>query len=297
MEEKKKNPKQCQSHLVTVHELVKGGYEALQNCNKANPNIEAEILALHILGYTKLERILNANRLVSEEEEDQYNKYISKRCSGIPLQYITKEQDFMGLSFYVDEHVLIPRQDTETLVETLLEKAKVKSFKRMIEIGVGSGCISISLAKFLPHVQITGIDISPGALEIAEKNAKANQVEDQIQWIQSNLFDHYRGGPVDLIVSNPPYITSKDYNELEAEVKDHEPMLALEAGQDGLGFYREITKQAKKHLVRGGILAYEIGYNQSAEVSSILEENDFLQIQEIKDLAGKDRIVLGILND
>ena len=296
MEANKKNPKQCQRHLVTVHELVKGGYKALKACNKDNPSIEAEILALHVLAYTKLERILYANRQVSKEEEESYNKCIAKRCSGIPLQYITNDQEFMGLSFYVDQNVLIPRQDTETLVETLLDQAKVRSFKKIIEIGVGSGCISISLAKFLPQAQITGIDISPEALQIARKNAKANQVEDQIQWVQSNLFDKYTGEVVDLIVSNPPYITSKDYSELETEVKDYEPMLALEAGQDGLGFYREITKEAKKHLIKGGTLAYEIGYNQSLDVRKIMEENGFVQIKEIKDLAGKDRIVLGQLD-
>ncbi len=296
MDQQGKSPKQ--GPLLTVHQLVKEGYTYLKDCHKQNASIDAELLALHTLGYTKLERILNSNLQVTEQDQKTYKEYILKRCSGIPLQYITNEQEFMGLSFYVDENVLIPRQDTETLVEVLIEKSKKKPFKRIVEVGVGSGCISISLAKFLPHTQITGIDISMKALEIAKKNAKKNQVDNRIQWLYSNLLSDYQSDQqVDLIVSNPPYITSKDCTELESDVKDHEPILALDGGEDGLNFYRKITKQAKRILVQGGMLAYEIGYNQSKDVRNIMVENGFLHIEEIKDLAYKDRIVLGILDD
>lgn len=286
------------SQFLTVHQLVKEGCKTLTDCKKENAAIDSQLLALHVLGYTKLELILNANLQVSKKNQETYEKYISKRCSGIPLQYITNEQDFMGLSFYVDENVLIPRQDTETLVETLLERGKQNAFKKIVEIGVGSGCISISLAKFLPKVEIIGIDISTKALKIAEKNAKANGVQDRIQWVCGDMLKTYKSQEkVDLIVSNPPYISSKDCTELEVDVKDHEPMLALDGGEDGLGFYRDITKQAKNYLVKGGMLAYEIGYNQSKDVRKIMEENGFVQIEEIKDLAYKDRIVIGIWDD
>lgn len=295
MDQKKKSP--AKTKLVIVHELIKEGHERLLSCNKPNPEIEAELLALYVLGYTKLERILNANAQVSKKDEIRYRALISKRCSGVPLQYITKEQEFMGLPFYVNSNVLIPRQDTETLVELLLNKAKQKPFKKIIEIGVGSGCISISLAKFLPDAQITGIDISTKALEIAKKNAKSNQVESRTQWIYGDLLKDYKGGQVDLIVSNPPYIRSKDCTMLDENVKDYEPMLALDGGADGLDFYRRITKQSKIHLANGGMLAYEIGYDQSQEVRDIMEMNGFVQIEQIKDLAGRDRVVLGILND
>lgn len=296
MEWTKKN--QNQNQLLTLHQLIKAGQKELELCAKANPSIDAELIALHILGYTKLELILNSKLPVSKEDAQTYKDYISKRCSGIPLQYITNEQEFMGLSFYVDENVLIPRQDTETLIETLIEKSNHKPFKHIVEVGVGSGCISISLAKFLPEVQITGIDISLKALEVAKKNAKNNQVENRIKWICGDILNGYQPDQkLDLIVSNPPYITSKDCSELDKDVKDHEPMLALDGGADGLIFYREITKQAKDILVQGGMLAYEIGYNQSKDVRSIMEEHGFVQIEEIKDLACHDRIVLGILDD
>ena len=291
MKVREKNP-------LTLHQLIHNGKETLAAHHKADAHIDAELLALYVLGCTKLDRILNANKQVEDEDIIRYNGYIEKRCQGVPLQYITNEQEFMGLSFYVDSDVLIPRQDTETLVEVLIEKAREKPFNHIIEIGVGSGCISISLAKYLDGVRITGIDISKKALAIAGKNAKANHVEDRIEWIHSNLLMDYTGQKkIDLIVSNPPYITTDDYHALDLDVKGHEPMLALEGGIDGLDFYRKITTQSKEYLTQGGMLAYEIGYNQGDAVAELLKENGFTQIEIIKDLAHKDRIVLGRLEE
>lgn len=287
---------QNKHNLLTLHQLILKGKETLGAYAKPDAHIDAELLALHVLGYTKLERILNANIQVESQHIKRYNEYIKKRCEGIPLQYIIGEQEFMGLLFYVDPNVLIPRQDTETLVEVLLERSKTTPFKHIIEIGVGSGCISISLAKFLEDVEIVGIDISHKALEIATRNAKANGVDQHIQWIHGDLLTNHQGAEkYDLIVSNPPYISTKEYNALQLDVKAHEPMLALEAGSDGLEFYRKITIQSKEHLAPGGMLAYEIGYNQGKAVADLLKENRFTQIEIIKDLAHKDRIVLGRL--
>lgn len=289
MRRKKNNP-------LTLHQLIHSGKETLIAHHKADAHIDAELLALYVLGYTKLERILNANKQVEEEDIIRYKGYIDKRSQGIPLQYITNEQEFMGLSFYVDPSVLIPRQDTETLVETLIERYKQTPFNQIIEIGVGSGCISISLAKFLGDVRITGIDISKEALVIAEKNAKTNQVQERIKWVHGDILTGYTGGRnVDLIVSNPPYISTHEYNALDPDVKEREPMLALEGGADGLDFYRKITSQSKEYLTQGGMLAYEIGYNQGESVVALLEESGFTQIEIIKDLAHKDRVVLGRL--
>lgn len=280
--------------LVTVHEMIEEGSKRLEGCKKANFQVEAELLALYVLGYTKLERILKANKKVAREDEDIYWEYISKRCLGIPLQYITEEQEFMGLPFYVDSNVLIPRQDTETLIETIIDKSKETPFKNIIEIGTGSGCISISLAKFLPYSKITAVDISENALKIARKNAKINQVEDRIKWIQGDLLSNYISDKkIDLIVSNPPYIRTQDCMVLDREVREHEPNLALDGGQDGLDFYRKITSQSKEYLKENGILAYEIGHDQSNDVYNILKSNGFTRIRQIKDLAGKDRVVLG----
>lgn len=289
---------QNKHNLLTLHQLILKGKETLGAHAKPDAHIDAELLALHVLGYTKLERILNANIQVESQHIKRYNEYITKRCEGIPLQYIIGDQEFMGLPFYVDPHVLIPRQDTETLVEVLIERSKMTPFKHIIEIGVGSGCISISLAKFLEDVEIVGIDISPKALEIAKRNAEANGVDQHIQWIHGDLLTNYQGPEkYDLIVSNPPYISTKEYNALELDVKEHEPMLALEAGTDGLDFYRRITIQSKEHLAPGGMLAYEIGYNQGEAVADLLKKNRFAQIEIIKDLAHKDRIVLGRLEE
>ena len=296
MEEKRKNLKS--NKQVTLRELIQAGEQRLRFCHKADASIDAKLLASYVLGYSNLELILNSNLEVSQEDEVAYEGYISQRCSGRPLQHITKEQEFMGLTFYVDHHVLIPRQDTETLIEVLVEKSRSKPFKKIIEVGVGSGCISISLAKFIPSAQITGLDISKEALEIAKKNAINNQVDHQIEWVYGDLLKDYKAkDKVDLIVSNPPYITSNDCCGLEADVREYEPMLALDGGEDGLEFYREITKQAREYLVKGGLLAYEIGYNQSEDVRIIMERAGFAEIEQIKDLANKDRIVLGILKD
>ncbi|NLI90270.1 MAG: peptide chain release factor N(5)-glutamine methyltransferase [Epulopiscium sp.] len=280
--------------LVTVHEMIEEGSKRLEECNKANFKIEAELLALNVLGYTKLERILKANNKVAREDEETYWDYISKRCQGIPLQYITREQEFMGFPFYVDSNVLIPRQDTETLIEAIIDKSRETPFRNIIEIGTGSGCISVSLAKFLPYSEITAIDISANALEVARKNAKINQVEDRIKWIQGDLLTNYISDKkIDLIVSNPPYIRTQDCMELDYEVRKHEPNLALDGGRDGLDFYRKITRQSKEHLIENGMLAYEIGHDQSKDVYNIMDRNGFTNIRQIKDLAGRDRVVLG----
>lgn len=286
---KEKNP-------LTVNQLIDYGVKILHSYHKVDAHIDAELLALYVLGYTKLDRILNGNQQVKDQHITQYKRYINQRCQGTPLQYITQEQEFMGLSFYVDHNVLIPRQDTEILVETLIKESRHTPFKNIIEIGVGSGCISISLAKFLPDAYITGIDVSKNALQIAILNAKKNGVQERILWEYGNLLNDYRGGKnIDLIVSNPPYIPTEDCNDLAEEVKKHEPMLALNGGTDGLDFYRAITVQAKNYLNTNGMLAYEIGYNQGQEVVNLLKENGFVKIELIKDLAGKDRVVIGRL--
>ena len=279
---------------LRLHQLIRKGEKILADHYKVDAAIDSELLALHVLGCTRLERILNADLQVKEEDLALYMYYIKKRCQGIPLQYITKEQEFMGLPFYVDPYVLIPRQDTETLVEVIIEKSKQTPFNRIIEIGVGSGCISISLAKYLKGVTITGIDISKNALKIAEKNARINKVEKDIQWVHGNLLKDYKSDQkVDLIVSNPPYIKTEDYHKLDPDIKKHEPIIALEAGQDGLDFYRRITTQARHYLAKGGMLAYEIGYDQGQAVMDLLNKHGFVDLELIKDLAHKDRVVLG----
>ncbi len=287
---------QNKNKQLNLHQLIDKGTRFLMQHGQADAHIDGELLALYAFGYTKLDRILKGKLPVTDDQARLYQSYLEQRSQGIPLQYISNEQEFMGLSFYVDPHVLIPRQDTETLVELLLEKSKTTPFRRIIEIGVGSGCISISLAKFLKKVDIIGIDISQEALAIADKNAKKHEVEDQITWLQGDLLTNYPAKQKsDLIVSNPPYIPKEDIKSLAVEVRKQEPILALEGGLDGLDFYRKITSQATDHLVQGGSLAYEIGYNQGQAVKELMTDNGFTQIEIIQDLTHKDRIVIGQL--
>lgn len=290
------NQDKFQKQNVTVSELIKQGENILQAYEVLDAAIDSKLLARHLLGYDSITLVLSANEIVPEHIKESYMYLIAKRSQGIPLQYITKEQSFMGLDFYVDDRVLIPRQDTETLVETILALYKKYPVHNIVEIGTGSGCISIALAHYLQDIKISAIDISREALDVAKKNAKHNGVIDKITFIESDLMEKYEGAPqsVDLIVSNPPYISLQDCKELMREVRGYEPMIALTDASDGLSFYRNITSKAPYYLKPDGIIAYEIGYDQGSAVSRILEEAGFREIEVIKDLAGKDRVVIGI---
>ncbi|MPN36075.1 Release factor glutamine methyltransferase [bioreactor metagenome] len=200
----------------------------------------------------------------------------------------------MGLDFYVQEGVLIPRPDTEILVEEVIELGKNKGPINILDIGTGSGAITVSLAKYLESAKITSVDISDIALEIGKKNAKSNNVNDRITFIKSDLFTNIDDSMrFDIIVSNPPYIKREVIETLDKQVKDFEPYSALEGGIDGLDFYRAITTQAKKYLNKGGILAYEVGHDQREEVSKLMKSNGYTNIYTRKDLQQIDRVVIG----
>lgn len=292
MNQVKEQIKPCR---VTVNELINKGRNILEAYEKPDAAIDARLLAMYILECSAAKLLLIGNEKVADHVEQSYMYFIAKRVQGIPLQYITKEQPFMGLDFYVDERVLIPRQDTEVLVEELIAYSKEHGFTKGVEVGVGSGCISVSLAHYIKDVHITAIDICEQALEVAKKNILSNQVESQITLLQSDVFEKYEGEEetLDFIVSNPPYITSEECKTLMKEVRGYEPFKALTDGGDGLKFYREITKEGKKWLKPHGLLAYEIGYLQAESVCAILEAEGFENIRVIKDLAQKDRVVFG----
>lgn len=279
---------------ATLYELIMQGEEILKAYHRPDAAIDARLLMRHILGCKDITLVLNKNEVISRHLEESYMYLIAKRTQGIPLQYITKNQEFMALDFYVDERVLIPRQDTETLVETIINLAKVQPIHQVIDIGSGSGCISISLAHYLKDVLITAVDISQEALDVTIKNAAANGVSDKIICIKSNLLNDCPAefNSIDLIVSNPPYISKDECKFLMKEVNDYEPRVALTDGADGLTFYRQISMQAKPYLKESGILAYEIGYNQAEAVTDILMNEGFKNIEVIKDLTGKDRVII-----
>ena len=281
---------------------------------------------------------LHGNEVMPPEKEARFQEWVAARCKRIPLQHLTGEQEFMGLPFMVTPDVLIPRQDTEVLVELALEQLKLllekksvvlfdkgckeechfdaankKEVKPQIDISVqdeksdcimdqtehslkvldmctGSGCIAISLKAFLPQLSVTAADISEKALAVAEKNAEENK--QQITFVKTDLFEHINE-TYDMIISNPPYIASGEIPGLMPEVRDHEPVLALDGKEDGLFFYRKIVENSVEHLVKGGILAFEIGFDQGVAVSDMMKEQGYTEVRVVKDLAGLDRVVIG----
>lgn len=228
------------------------------------------------------------NEEMKEEQEKEYMALLEKRAERIPLQYITGEQDFMGLTFKVNPGVLIPRQDTETLVEEALKA--VTPGMEVLDLCTGSGCIAVSLAKFVPGARVQGVDISPEAVKVSEENARRNGVN--VHFFLSDMFGQVEG-KFDMIVSNPPYIPTGEIQGLMPEVKDFEPRLALDGKEDGLWFYRILAGEGKKYLKPGGMLMVEIGCDQGKDVSRIFKDNGYCDIKVRKDLAGLDRVVTG----
>ncbi len=294
----------CPSSLqqgATIWEAMKWAESCLNESGRPDAHVDAKLLMLYVLDCSDTMLLLERQKVMNEEALEAYKKYVAIRQTGVPLQHITGTQEFMGLEFKVNENVLIPRQDTETLIEQLLEKltyklASKESCLKGIDIGTGSGCIGISLAHYLPKLKMTLVDISKQALEVALYNVKAHGLEARIEVLESNLLEQYNGEKVDFIVSNPPYIAKKDMEDLMIEVKDYEPHLALTDEGDGLYFYREISKLAKDYLKQDGLVAYEIGYDQGEAVKEILAKEGYSDIELYQDLAGQDRVVIARLD-
>lgn len=228
---------------------------------------------------------------LDENIRDKYIEIIEKRKNGLPLEYIIQEKNFYGRDFFVDERALIPRWDTENLISQVVHIAKSIFSPKILEIGAGSGAISLTLGMEIEGSSILGVDISREALEVCEINKRIHQVEN-VFFEYSDLFSNVEG-KYDIIVSNPPYIKTKDLMDLQVEVT-HEPSGALDGGEDGLCYYRQITKESINFMNPNGILAFEIGYDQGNAVKEILEENKFINIEIKKDLQGLDRVIWGV---
>ncbi len=260
------------------------------------PRLDVEILLEKALGdVDNLYIRLNLNKQVTKDEEELFKSLIEDRIKGRPIAYIVGNREFMGLDFYVKEGVLIPRPDTEPLVEELIELCSDKRNLNILDIGTGSGAITISLAKYLPNSNVTSFDMYDIPLEVGKINAINNHVDDRITFIKSDVFSAIENTNTqfDVIVSNPPYIPKKDIETLHTQVKDYEPYTALEGGDDGLDFYRKITEQSRKYLKENGILAYEVGHDQAQAVSKIMKDNGYSKIYTKKDLQGIERVVIG----
>ncbi len=259
------------------------------------PRLDVELLLQKCLG--DVDRIyihINLNKELSKEQEELFLSMINERINGRPIAYIVENREFMGLDFYVKEGVLIPRPDTEPLVEELIELCKDREVK-ILDIGTGSGAITVSLAKYLEKATLTSFDISDIPLEVGKRNAISNGVDNKINFVKSDLFSAIKDNDIkfDVIVSNPPYIRRCDMDTLHTQVKDYEPYNALEGGIDGLDFYRDITEQSHQYLIEGGILAYEVGHDQAEDVAIIMRNNGYTRIYTKKDIQGIDRVVIG----
>lgn len=280
----------------TLQTLLTYGREQLKRRGSPEPELDAKYLLLEAFRTDMVHFLMNRSRELPqnpeiEEMTARYRRMIAQRGNRIPLQQILGTQEFMGFTFYVSRHVLIPRQDTETLVEEALKV--LEPGMEVLDLCTGSGCIIISLLK---HARVgisgTASDISKQALLIAKENAKQNQVEAEL--VRSDLFQNITG-KYDVIISNPPYIPTGELSGLMPEVRDFEPLEALDGAEDGLFFYREITRMGKNFLKSNGYLYFEIGHNQGRQVAFLMEKNGFRNIKVIKDLAGNDRVAFGNL--
>ncbi|HBF5575513.1 TPA: peptide chain release factor N(5)-glutamine methyltransferase [Clostridioides difficile] len=279
---------------MTIKDIIIKYSDKLKDISDT-PRLDTELLLQKTLGVDRLYIHLNLNKELTEEQKTKFMGFAEERLNGRPIAYIVENREFMGLDFFVKEGVLIPRPDTETLVEEIIEVCREKKDVSILDIGTGSGAITISLAKYIENSKIMSFDISETALEIAKKNAIINEVGEKIKYINSDLFTAISDSNIkfDIIVSNPPYIKKQDIETLHKQVKDYEPYNALEGGEDGLDFYRRITEQGKKYLNKCGILAYEVGHNQAEDVINIMKSNGYKKIYTKKDIQGIDRVVIG----
>ncbi len=284
---------------MTVRELISSGAALLAEAGVEDSRLDAELLYDHITGLDRTHRILQYREEVTEEIVETYSEILARRAAGEPLQYITGVQEFMGLPFHVAPGVLIPRPETELLVEkavawakSFCEKSDTARACRVLDIGCGSGAIGVSLAKLVPAASVTCTDISSAALEIARQNAARLSVD--VEFLEGDLLAPVEGRKFDLILSNPPYIARDVVRGLAREVRDHEPEMALCGGEDGLDVYRQLASSLGDALQPGGAVMMEIGHDQREAVKKMLEETGvFAGIVGYRDLAGRDRIITG----
>lgn len=280
---------------MNITQLLSYGYKILKENEIDSYMIDAQLLLGKVLEVDKLFILTNRDYEVTTEKEKEFITLIGLRKNKMPVKYILGHCEFMGLDFMVREGVLIPRPDTETLVEHVIDIAKFNNAQKICDVCCGSGAIGISLSYFLGNVQVSCCDLSETAINVTRENAKRLLPDGKIRVIKSDLlqFAITDGENFDIIVSNPPYIKEEIIQTLMEDVRKYEPHMALSGGEDGLDFYRKIIAQSIKLLKKGGVLAFEIGYDQGTEVKRLMEENDYENVEIFKDLAGFDRIVTG----
>ena len=278
---------------MTYRECYEQGCRTLQAAGIEEAALDARLLLEAVCGTDRNDLLVHGEQPVALEAEEKYLNWIRQRAEHIPLQQLTGEQGFMGLTFSVNEHVLIPRQDTEILVEEVLKE--LHDGMRVLDMCTGSGCILLSLLHYSNDCEGLGVDLSAEALEVAGRNVLkvlTPEKAEHAHFLQSDLFEKVEG-KFEIIVSNPPYIASAEVEKLMPEVRDHEPRMALDGTEDGLYFYRRIIEEAGKHLVSSGMLFFEIGYDQGQAVSELMRTEGYCDVQVVQDYAGLDRVVFG----
>ena len=272
--------------------LLADGAKMLAQAGIDEAELDARYILEYITGLNSAQYFIHSEDIIEKDKAEEFFRLIERRSKRIPLSYVIGTRDFFGLTFKVNENVLIPEQETELLVEEVI---KYSEGKAVLDMCTGSGCIAISIALFGKPSKVAASDISEKALEVARENAKSLKAG-EISFIQGDMFENVTD-KFDIIVSNPPYIETGEIDELMPEVRDYIPRLALDGDIDGLKFYRIISKEAVKKLNKNGRIFYEIGYNQSRAVASILLENGFTDVKIMKDYSGLDRIVMAKLSE
>ena len=278
---------------MTYRECYEKGSRILNEAGIEESTLDARLLLEAVCGTDRNDLLVHGEQPVEPEAEEKYFGWIGKRAGRIPLQQLTGEQDFMGLTFTVNENVLIPRQDTEILVEEVLKE--LHDGMRILDMCTGSGCILLSLLHYSNDCEGLGVDLSAEALEVAGRSVLkvlTPEKAEHAHFLQSDLFEKVEG-KFEINVSNPPYIASAEVDRLMPEVRDHEPRMALDGTEDGLEFYRRIIAEAGQYLVSSGMLFFEIGYDQGQAVSELMREHGYREVQVVQDYAGLDRVVYG----
>ena len=283
----------------TCLEILNQAVEKLRLAGIDRPRTNAELLLGAVLNRSKIDLYLDKDRILTSDEIEKFNQSIKERISHRPVQYIIGTVEFFGLEFKVDQRVLIPRPETETLVEVVIEQLANKENPRIIDLGTGSGAIAISLAANLKNPFIYATDVSKDVLEVAKENAKMNKVENQIEFFCGDLFESLKNknleGQIDCVVSNPPYVSKDELKALPREIKDYEPIVALESTEEGIFFHKKIIENSLDFLKKGGLLTLETAFGQAGKVADLIRQSkDFNRIEIIKDLGGIDRVVKAV---
>lgn len=280
----------------TIGKMLAIGYEELKSVGIESYLLDTQLLLAETLKKDRIYIITNRNMELKDSEIQAFLELISLRKTKKPIKYILQRCEFMGINLFVKEGVLIPRPDTEILVEEVIKEIQNKGYRKICDLCSGSGAIGLALASYLKEVKVEFYDISEEAELVSKENISRLNLAERVEFTRSDLLQRAieKNKNFDVIVSNPPYIREADIPTLMEDVRDHEPYIALWGGEDGLDFYRKITEQSRSCLVKGGLLAFEIGHDQCEEIQRILGDNGFYDLRCIKDLSGYDRVVLGV---